>query len=112
MVGYPAKMSSKGQVTIPKEIRKHLGVGRDTVVNFVINHDGSVIVQKSFAEQVFRKAMEHPFIQLFIRNYPEGELRASMYIGAIIQSGQLSSSLLDELKDVKTIEILIKEYTG
>jgi hypothetical protein len=56
--------------------------------------------------------MEHPFIQLFIRNYPEGELRASMYIGAIIQSGQLSSSLPDELIDVKTIVTLIKEYTG
>ncbi|MEF3304195.1 AbrB/MazE/SpoVT family DNA-binding domain-containing protein [Paenibacillus sp. GYB003] len=112
MIGYPAKMSSKGQVTLPKEIRKHLGVSRDSILNFVINHDGTVIVQKSVADQVFRKAMDHPIIQNFIQNYPEGELRASMYIGAMIQSGQLSSSILDDLIDVETIEILIKDNIG
>ena len=38
-------MTSKGQVTIPAEIRKYLGIGAATKVAFVINGDGEVVVR-------------------------------------------------------------------
>lgn len=37
-----ATVSSKGQVTIPADVRKHLGVGEPDKVAFVIEEDGSV----------------------------------------------------------------------
>jgi antitoxin PrlF len=35
-------ISSKGQVTIPAEIRKHLGVGIRDKITFVLEQDGEV----------------------------------------------------------------------
>jgi antitoxin PrlF len=35
-------ISSKGQVTIPAEIRKHLGVGTRDKIAFVLEQDGEV----------------------------------------------------------------------
>lgn len=38
-----AKITSKGQVTIPNEIRKKLGIGKDDQIDFVIE-EGRVIL--------------------------------------------------------------------
>jgi len=35
-------ISSKGQVTVPAEVRRHLGVGKNEKVAFVIEDEGSV----------------------------------------------------------------------
>lgn len=35
-------ISSKGQVTIPAEVRRHLGVGRNDKLSFIIEPDGVV----------------------------------------------------------------------
>lgn len=37
-----AKVTSKGQVTIPKEIRESLGIDEGTTVTFEIHDDGTV----------------------------------------------------------------------
>lgn len=34
-----AKVTSKGQVTIPNEVRKKLGIGKDDTVDFIIEDD-------------------------------------------------------------------------
>jgi AbrB family looped-hinge helix DNA binding protein len=38
-------LTSKGQVTIPAEIRKHLGIGAGAKVAFVVNGEGDVVVR-------------------------------------------------------------------
>lgn len=39
-----ATITSKGQVTLPKEVREHLQVGQGDRVDFVIDDDGKVSV--------------------------------------------------------------------
>lgn len=39
-----AKITSKGQVTIPQEIRKKLGIGKDDTVDFVMEGSRVVLV--------------------------------------------------------------------
>lgn len=39
-----AKITSKGQVTIPHEIRKKLGIGKDDTVDFIIEGARVVLV--------------------------------------------------------------------
>ena len=39
-----ATVTSKGQITLPKDIRTHLGVGAGDRVEFRINPDGTVTV--------------------------------------------------------------------
>jgi len=38
-------MTTKGQVTIPKEVREHLGVETGDRLSFVVQEDGTVIVK-------------------------------------------------------------------
>ena len=40
----PATVTAKGQVTIPKAIREHLGLKPSAKVKFFIGHDGRVFV--------------------------------------------------------------------
>jgi antitoxin PrlF len=40
-----ATLTTKGQVTIPKEVRKHLGVDTGDRLSFVVQEDGTVIVK-------------------------------------------------------------------
>lgn len=59
------RLTRKGQVTIPKEIRKHLGVSEGESVRFEIEPDGNVVIRRaseqeqpeSYEERV-RKAVE------------------------------------------------------
>lgn len=46
-----ATLTSKGQVTIPKEIRKHLSLKDHDKVTFLVQKDGSVTI---------RPALRHP----------------------------------------------------
>jgi len=39
-----ATLTTKGQITIPKEVREHLGVDTGDRVSFVVQDDGTVIV--------------------------------------------------------------------
>jgi antitoxin PrlF len=40
-----ATLTTKGQVTIPKEVRRHLGVDTGDRLSFVVQEDGTVIVK-------------------------------------------------------------------
>ncbi|HKB10353.1 MAG TPA: AbrB/MazE/SpoVT family DNA-binding domain-containing protein [Vicinamibacterales bacterium] len=40
-----ATLTSKGQVTIPREVREHLGVDTGDRLSFVVQDDGSVVVR-------------------------------------------------------------------
>jgi len=40
-----ATLTTKGQITIPKEVREHLGVDTGDRLSFVVQPDGTVIVQ-------------------------------------------------------------------
>lgn len=42
----PTNVTSKGQVTIPKPVRDHLGVTAGSAVDFVLMADGRVVVTK------------------------------------------------------------------
>ena len=39
-----ATLTTKGQVTIPKDVREHLGVDTGDRLSFVVQQDGSVLV--------------------------------------------------------------------
>ena len=38
-------LTSKGQITLPKEVREHLGVDAGDRINFVIRESGEVLVE-------------------------------------------------------------------
>ena len=40
-------LTSKGQVTIPKQIRDALNLAPGSAVNFAVNQDGDVVIQKA-----------------------------------------------------------------
>jgi AbrB family looped-hinge helix DNA binding protein len=40
-------VTRKGQVTIPKPVRDHLGLGPGSVVNFRRNADGSIVIERA-----------------------------------------------------------------
>jgi antitoxin PrlF len=41
------RVTSKGQVTIPKPVREHLGIGPGSVVDFKLATDGGVFIAKA-----------------------------------------------------------------
>jgi AbrB family looped-hinge helix DNA binding protein len=50
------RVTTKGQVTIPKEIRAHLGIGPGSEVDFVISGDDVTLVPLDEAEAAERRA--------------------------------------------------------
>ncbi|HEV2398610.1 MAG TPA: AbrB/MazE/SpoVT family DNA-binding domain-containing protein [Candidatus Sulfotelmatobacter sp.] len=67
-------ISSKGQVTIPQEIRNHLGVTAGDRINFVIE-DGAVVVRPARSE-------ENPFEKFrgILGSFPGGEKGIAAWI--------------------------------
>ena len=53
-----AKMTSKGQLTVPKKVRKDLGLNIGTTVEFSPVKDG-YLIRKSTANSPFRKWKGH-----------------------------------------------------
>ena len=53
-----AKMTSKNQITIPKEIRNRLRLDRDDYVDFVENKDGSIQVKKENSRDLWKIVAE------------------------------------------------------
>ena len=49
------KVTSKGQVTIPKKMREHLGITPGVAVEFELQHDGRVVIHK-FGKKPPRRA--------------------------------------------------------
>ncbi len=45
MKEFRASVTSRGQVTIPATVRRHLGVGTPDKVMFVVSEDGTVILK-------------------------------------------------------------------
>lgn len=46
-----AKLTRKGQVTIPKPVRDHLGIGPGSEVSFRRAADGSIVIEKADGTQ-------------------------------------------------------------
>ncbi|SED14045.1 AbrB/MazE/SpoVT family DNA-binding domain-containing protein [Paenibacillus sp. GP183] len=44
---YSASLTSKGQITIPKKLRDHLGLNVGSVVDFTSNAEGEIIMSKA-----------------------------------------------------------------
>ncbi|HKS18264.1 MAG TPA: AbrB/MazE/SpoVT family DNA-binding domain-containing protein [Bradyrhizobium sp.] len=44
-----SKLTSKGQVTVPKPVRDHLGIGPGSEVAFRRVDDGSIVIEKAGA---------------------------------------------------------------
>ncbi len=55
------QVTSKGQVTIPKRVREHLGITPGTAVDFELQEDGRVVVCKA-GKSVRRKVS--PFYRI------------------------------------------------
>lgn len=45
-MSHAAKITSKGQITIPAKLREQLGVGPGDHLNFIEAEDGTIIVEK------------------------------------------------------------------
>ena len=43
-------ITSKGQTTIPKDIREHLGIGAGDEIEFVILENGTVMVEPAYMD--------------------------------------------------------------
>ena len=50
-----SSLTSKGQVTIPKKVRDALDLAPGSLVEFVVNQEGEVILQKAGRRKVLRK---------------------------------------------------------
>ena len=80
-----ATITSKGQVTVPAEVRRHLGVSKSDKIAFVIRADGSVEIK--------------------VPRYPTVDSLA----GA---AGTLSKPLSwHEMREIAREESLVKKYT-
>lgn len=50
----PTTLTSKGQVTIPKHVRDALGLAPGTAVDFAVNREGQVVLQKAKADRAVK----------------------------------------------------------
>jgi antitoxin PrlF len=71
----PATMTTKGQVTIPKAVREHLGVDAGDRLDFVIQDDGTVVLTpitrhvRELAGLLYRPGRQRP---ISVREMDEG----------------------------------------
>ncbi len=53
-----AKVTSKGQTTIPKKIRQALGISRGDVLRFELHGDGATLSKVADGEEAYLKSLE------------------------------------------------------
>lgn len=105
---HSSKITSKGQITLPQPIRKHLKVIGGSTVNFSIDSDGKVIVSRGQNNlNDVKKVSQHPAINQYIKNSPDGEYVAAMKIGFLIYSGALDDKVLNEERENLILESLV-----
>ncbi len=63
MKEFRASVTSRGQVTIPANVRRHLGVNTPDKVTFVLGEDGTVILQKPVTHTVLSLAGSIPALK-------------------------------------------------
>ena len=71
-----ATMTTKGQITLPKAIRRALGVDAGAKVTFELHEDGRIIVSRADAEH------EDPTIGAFL-DLIAGDIRAGRHVRSI-----------------------------
>ena len=71
-----AKMTSKGQITLPKTVRQALGVDVGAKVAFELHEDGQIVVSRADAEH------EDPAISAFL-DLLAGDIQAGRHVQAI-----------------------------
>lgn len=54
-----AKLTTKGQLVIPKPIRKHLDIHPGDMIDFVVQDDGEVLVRPAVADVRDLKGLLH-----------------------------------------------------
>ena len=54
------RITSKGQVTIPKPIRDAMGLTPGTAIDFAVNRNGEVVLHKANSGQASRNARPQP----------------------------------------------------
>jgi AbrB family looped-hinge helix DNA binding protein len=63
MKEFRASVTSRGQVTIPADVRRHLGVGTPDKVAFVLDEDGTVRLSKPITHTVLSLAGSIPALK-------------------------------------------------
>ena len=71
-----ATMTAKGQITLPKTVRKALGVDVGAKVAFELHEDGQIVVSRAVIEH------EDPAIGAFL-DLLAGDIRAGQHVQAI-----------------------------
>ena len=71
-----ATMTSKGQITLPKTVRRALGVDVGAKVAFELHEDGQIVVSRADAEH------EDPAIGAFL-DLLAGDIQAGRHVQAI-----------------------------
>ena len=56
----PTTLTVKGQVTIPKQIRDALGLAPGSAVDFAVNREGQVVLQKAVSSRGKGAAKRQP----------------------------------------------------
>lgn len=74
-MGYFATVTSKGQLTVPQEIRKRLGLKKGDRVEFVAEKDCTVIRPARTEVNPFEK-----FVGIFPDSFPGGEEEIKAWI--------------------------------
>ncbi|WP_290652574.1 AbrB/MazE/SpoVT family DNA-binding domain-containing protein [Aquisalimonas sp.] len=77
VLGAPPKGTSKGQVTVPAEIRRQAGLLPNTEVEFVVK-DGTVIIRKARGDQRRGKRLVHTLRGKAERKLTTDEIMALM----------------------------------
>lgn len=65
------RITRKGQVTLPKNIRKHLGVSEGEAVRFEIDADGDVVVKADHAPSIA------PDVDAYLKRIDKANRRAA-----------------------------------
>jgi antitoxin PrlF len=66
-----AKLTSKGQITVPKGVREALDLDSSDTVSFVMQADGSILVRKKITKEVFWNKIREVEAEYEVASSPE-----------------------------------------